>query len=71
MKPELKDPITMLAEYFSGGEVCHASIGLSVGGMPGRSAARFFAVRKAFGIEGYDSLQVCERKILKVVKDNT
>lgn len=69
MKPELIDPITALADYFSGPEVGHASIGLEVGGIPRKSAERFFALRKAFGIDGYDSRNVCERKILRVIKD--
>jgi hypothetical protein len=74
MKPALIDPITALAEYMSGPEVGHASIGL---GMPAggtmklrERAERFFALRKQFGIDGYDSLQVCERKILRTLKEH-
>ena len=69
MKRKLIDPITTLADYFSGPQVGHASIGLAAAGMEGRAAERFFAVREAFGISGYDDRRTCERKIFAAFKE--
>lgn len=46
--------IKALADYFTGTDVVHHSIGLQVGGDAGKRAERFFAVREVLGIRGYD-----------------
>lgn len=55
--------IDQLAEYFTGPVVVHNSIGLSVGGIQYKMAQRFFVVRDALGIVGYDTKEEAIRKI--------
>jgi hypothetical protein len=69
----MDDPILMLAEYLTGPEVGHHSIALKLpvtgGPMKLRERAdRFFALREAFGVEGYDSAAAAEQKIQRAIR---
>lgn len=63
-------PIQQLAEYFTGSEVGINSIALAMPDGPLRMntrAKKFFEVRSALGIEGYDEAQQAEEAILSAV----
>lgn len=64
-------PIEQLAEYFTGPEVAVNSVGLAIPDGPlqlRKRAERFFAVREALGIEGYDSKEDAIEALRKSLK---
>lgn len=58
-----EDGIKALADLFTGGSVGEASAKLAVGGKMGEQGRRFFAARKALGIEGYATQEEAEKQI--------
>jgi hypothetical protein len=57
-------PVRVLAKYLTGNLVAHHSIGLAVGGGPRLRAEAYFALRDAFGINGYPKMKEAEKAIL-------
>jgi hypothetical protein len=68
----MPNPIQALAEYLAGADVGHHSIALAVPDEPMKlreRAERFFALREAFGVKGYATVQDAERSIIKTLND--
>jgi len=59
--------ITALAQYLTGSRVIDYSIGLKLGGQAKDRAEAFFALRRAWGVQGYDTPQEAERTIRTIL----
>lgn len=69
--PPLQTPrdraVKALAAYLTGANSARHSIGLQVGGKMGAEAEQFFALRAAFGVEGWVSAEDAEAQIARTL----
>lgn len=71
MSAQSKDAIRALAEFLTGPEVGHASIGLEMPDGPLQiptRARRFFELRRVFGVTGYATADEAVKHITESLK---